>query len=274
MAASPSTDQRTSPVSPWATPNTKAAEPCSLAAVMDEEYAEQLMRQDFGEDFSTAVIQERNANQSLEQKNEDAAIKSDDTDSATSNDLLLAQMLQMEFNKEHDEYIRVQERNMNQNNKVTMSYKNYLSTHPYDEEEVAPSEESTSLDSDEDDFFWATQLDTTCQERRPKGSNLKQDGEMITKHNPTINKKKNAKNLDKFPPAFQSGDVQGLSGFSNKILNQLKQHSSKEMKTSIREHEKKEHSTHEKALDENTRLQLYKMVNNGMLDTIDGKNSH
>ena len=77
MAASPSTDQRTSPVSPWATPNTKAAEPCSLAAVMDEEYAEQLMRQDFGEDFSTAVIQERNANQSLEQKNEDTAIKSD-----------------------------------------------------------------------------------------------------------------------------------------------------------------------------------------------------
>ena len=46
----------------------------------------------------------------------------------------------------------------------------------------------------------------------------------------------------------------------NHVFNKLKLHSMKEEKSDIRLHEKQEHATYEKALDEQTRLLLYKMV--------------
>jgi len=76
-----------------------------------------------------------------------------------------------------------------------------------------------------------------------------------------------------FPPGFAAGDVGSKKldlKLSNTVYNTLKQHSYREERQSHRLHEKKEHSTHEQALDPKTRLMLYKMVNNGTLDDVNG----
>lgn len=48
-----------------------------------------------------------------------------------SDDLLIAQMLQMEFDKEHDQALKSEERHQNKGSKVTVSYAKYkVSKHP------------------------------------------------------------------------------------------------------------------------------------------------
>ncbi|KAJ0059841.1 hypothetical protein NL108_013776 [Boleophthalmus pectinirostris] len=57
---------------------------------------------------------------------------------------------------------------------------------------------------------------------------------------------------------------------SNQVFNSLKQHVHSEQRRSARVHEKKEHSTAEQAVDPRTRLLMYKMVNAGVLENING----
>ena len=67
--------------------------------------------------------------------------KPEDSDS----DLLMAQLLQLEFDKEYDAHLTRQEQHVNQNSKVTLSYRKFSHLHPmerdterelYDDEEV------------------------------------------------------------------------------------------------------------------------------------------
>ena len=60
-------------------------------------------------------------------------------------DLLMAQLLQLEFDKEYDAHLARQEQHVNQNSKVTLSYRKYSHLHPverdterelYEDEEV------------------------------------------------------------------------------------------------------------------------------------------
>merc|ERR1719228_3282446 len=48
-----------------------------------------------------------------------------DVDFDTSDDLLIAQMLQKQFDQEYDSALGKEERNMNRNSKVTVSYSKY-----------------------------------------------------------------------------------------------------------------------------------------------------
>lgn len=251
---------------PWGGVMTSSAvAPCSFANVMDEELAGQVQREeelavspfDVVDDATNAEL---DIAKSADVESNMKAFITDDT----ANDLLLAEMLQLEFDRENDEFVRTQEKHANINSqKVTMTYKNFLVTHPYDNEPTFNMDYREDSDEEDDNIFWANQFEDVRHNNKAKG-------EIITKHDPIINKKRNAQNVDKFPPNFKSGDTADLGGFSNKVFNQLKQHSIREEKISQRVHEKKEHSTYEKALDENARLRLYKMVNNGTLESIDG----
>ena len=57
---------------------------------------------------------------------------------------------------------------------------------------------------------------------------------------------------------------------NNNVYNALKVHSMSENKRTLKVHEKKEKSSAEQVMDEKTRLILYKLVNRGILDTING----
>ncbi|XP_066935800.1 serine/threonine-protein kinase RIO3-like [Clytia hemisphaerica] len=251
----PSGGSQSATTCPWGKiQNTPPAS--SFSSLMDEEYAKELECEEL-----KSLSQEQDPVQTETQvviPPEAATNGSDDT----ANDLLLAQMLQLEFNKENDAYVKSLEKTYNGTSKVSMSFKNFQSVHPY---EADPSRKLYGKDDFDDDSSEAdSDLDDAINER-------KADGEIITKHDQQISERKNAKNVEQFPLHFASGDVGRKDiRLPNAVYNRLKTHSKKEERNHMRIHEKQEHSTHEKALDEKSRLILYKMVNNGTLDSISG----
>lgn len=92
---------------------------------------------------------------------------------------------------------------------------------------------------------------------------------MITKHDADLCATKNAAKMDHFPPGMGIGDRTGVK-LPNHVFNSLKVHSMTENKKAHRLHEKKEHSTAEMAVDEKTRLILFKLVNGGWLEELRG----
>ncbi|XP_065651499.1 serine/threonine-protein kinase RIO3 [Hydra vulgaris] len=224
---------------PWGKTN---IEKTTFSQVMDEQYALQLH---CDEEKQSPILQEIS-----QEKKEYFPVNSNDND--TDNDLLLAQILQLEFDRENDMFIKSIEKQYNGTSKVSMSFKNFKSVHPY-EEENDESESSYSEDEEKEET-----------QRNP-------DGGIITKHDKFTSEKKNAQSIEQFPMSFNSGDVVGKDiRIPNHVYNKLKVHSVKEERNGFRVHDKNEHSTHEKALDENTRLIIYKMVNNETLERFNG----
>lgn len=56
----------------------------------------------------------------------------------------------------------------------------------------------------------------------------------------------------------------------NRVYNKLRVHSIAESKRAARLHEKKDQSTATQAVDQKTRLQLFKMLDSGMLEEVNG----
>ena len=186
-------------------------------------------------------------------------------------DLLLAQTLQHEFDKENDIYLAAKEKHINGNSKVGITFLKYKSVHPTiadDEEEPNPYD----LLEDVKEKPQSGVSHGGTKSRRHRRS--KNTADQPTKHDLVACGRKNVQNIERqFPVGFQAGDVADERSFyrlSNPVYNSLKAHAESEEHKSKRLHEKKEHSTHDKALDEKTRLVLFKLVNNGLLEEING----
>jgi len=182
----------------------------------------------------------------------------------TSNDLLLAQMLQLEFDRQHDRLVGAEERVYNRDSKVRVSFEKYRSL-PRSFLEDEMEEES---EEEEEDIVLQPKSAPRGR-RRSKGVPLG----VPTKHDPVVCGRKNARNMEKFPPDFLCGDIGDTSHdfrLPNSVYNTLREHSYKEDKQAQRLHEKKEHSTQEQALDPKTRLLIFKMVNSGLLAEVNG----
>lgn len=182
----------------------------------------------------------------------------------TSSDLMLAQMLQMEFDREYDAQLRREEKKFNGDSKVSISFENYRKVHPYEDS-----------DSSEDEVDWQDTRDDPYRAAKPvptpKKGFIGKGKDITTKHDEVVCGRKNTARMENFAPGFQVGDGIGMDlKLSNHVFNALKQHAYSEERRSARLHEKKEHSTAEKAVDPKTRLLLYKMINSGMLETITG----
>lgn len=240
--------------SPWGIPVT-ALEPCSLAAVMDEEFAKTLQIEE-----EQAALKEDYMNQIDFSFAVDLEIG---TENDTSNDLMLAEMLQLEFDREHDNMLTKEEAKFNGDSKVSISWSKYktasssLKDPEYDEDDFS---------SDDDDFPVLKPSGIKKPSSSPSGkSNL-------TKHDAGVCGKRNASRvMEEFPPEFASGkDLDRDIKLSNSVYNSLKLHSLVEEKKSHRVHEKKEHSTVEMAVDPRTRILLFKLVNSGILESING----
>lgn len=237
----------TAPKSPWG--RVPPAPPaCSLSEVMSEQLAKQL-------------DEENNICPALsEPQCELPLVDGPDTDS----DLMLAQMLQMEFDREFDDQLKREEKKFNGDSKVSISFENYRMVHPYEDS-----------DSSEDEVDWQDTRHDPYRAEKPqvtprkgftgKGKNI------TTKHDEVMCGRKNTARMDNFAPEVHVGDGLGMDlKLSNHVFNSLKQHVYNEQKRSARVHEKKEHSTAEMAVDPRTRLMMYKMVNSGVLESING----
>eukprot|EP00795_Rhopilema_esculentum_P008544 gene8544-14545_t len=251
------TDKTKSHISscPWGNLPKQNTEPSSFSSLMDEEYAKQMQAE---EETSSKNTTEGSFKADLFSE---GLLDSNDA----GNDLLLAQMLQLEFDKEYDDYVKCQEKVFNKNSNVKISYEKYRSRHPYEDE----SSESGQDDYDDDDDYPNPSDERTVTKKRPVGPG----SDMVTKHDAIVCGRKNAKHVENFPPNFASGDVASKDldiKLPNHVYNTLKLHSMKEEKHSHKVTEKKEHSTHEQALDSKTRIMLYKLVNSEVLDTING----
>ncbi|XP_061661052.1 serine/threonine-protein kinase RIO3 isoform X2 [Syngnathoides biaculeatus] len=229
------------PKSPWGATTGTTAATCSLADVMSEQLARQLQEDDGN-----------------------ASSPSSDDAADTTSDLMLAQMLQMQFDREFDDQLRREEKKFNGDSKVSISFENFRMVHPYEDS-----------DSSEDEVDWQDTRDDPYRAAKPqtaprrgfagKGKNI------TTKHDAVACGRKNTARMDNFAPEVQVGDGLGMDlKLSNQVFNALKQHCASEQRRSARLHEKKEHSTAEQAVDPRTRLLMYKMVNAGVLDSING----
>lgn len=241
--------------SPWGKASKAPAVPCSFSALMDEEYAKQLQQEEQPQPINVVETEL------------DILTDEGENPIATSDDLLLAQMMQMEFNKEYDDFIKKREKVVNKNSNVTVSFEKYCSLHP-SERELSSSENDDDGDDDDEEFF-EEDNERSVTRKRPIGPGAN----IVTKHDAIVCGRKNTKNIENFPPMFAAGDVssKGLDiRLPNHVFNALKMHSKKEEKYNNKIHDRKERATHDQALDPKTRILLYKLVNSEALDCING----
>ncbi|KAK2859807.1 hypothetical protein Q5P01_004427 [Channa striata] len=235
------------PKNPWGSASSSAPA-CSLVDVMSEQLAKQL-------DEENRVLP------SLAEPGAD--LLSDELPDTTS-DLMLAQMLQMQFDREFDDQLRREEKKFNGDSKVSISFENYRMVHPYEDSDS--SEDEVDWQDTRHDPYRADKPQTTPRRGfTGKGKNI------TTKHDEETCGRKNTARMDNFAPEVHVGDGLGMDlKLSNQVFNSLKQHCYSEQRRSAKLHEKKEHSTAEQAVDPRTRLLMYKMVNSGVLENING----
>ncbi|XP_068603811.1 serine/threonine-protein kinase RIO3 [Brachionichthys hirsutus] len=230
---------------PWAA--TAAAAPvCSLADVMSEQLARQL--EEDGVSPSAA----------------DPAAGASDDPSETTSDLMLARVLQLQFDREFDEQLRREERKFNGDSKVSVSFENHRVVHP--DEDSDSSEDEVDWQDTRHDPYRADKPQTAPRRGfAGKGKNI------TTKHDAATCGRRNTARMDHFAPEVHVGDGVGMDlQLSNQVFNSLKQHCHGEQRRGARLHDKKERSTAEHAVDPRTRLLMFKMVNAGVLENING----
>ncbi|XP_078397299.1 serine/threonine-protein kinase RIO3 [Cetorhinus maximus] len=234
---------------PWGSPPSTVT-PCSLSDVMSEELAKELQQEEESAAFPHVIGIDT------------TALIGEGTE--TSSDLLLAQMLQMQFDREYDAQLRREENKFNGGSKVSISFENYRMVHPFEDSE-----------SSDDEVDWQDTRHDPYGPDKPstnaKRGFVGKGREITTKHDEVTCGRRNTARMENFAPEFQVGDGIGMDlKLSNRVFNALKQHSYSEQRRSARIHEKKEHSTSDQAVDSKTRLLLYKMVNAGVLESVSG----
>jgi len=232
--------------------------PKSFSDIMSEELAVQLADEEEKKLHQpNSVEEDEDLMLALELSKKETGITAV-ADDDTSNDLLMAQMLQLEFDKEHDAHLARQEQHVNQNSKVTLSYRNFNHLHPVERET-------------EDQLYEEEEV----MEEKQKEPNLKftrtTPGKGKSKHDIETGNKRNADRIMNFPPEFETGDGDAIAmRLPNHVYNDLKVHSHKEQKISAKVRDKVDKSTAEMALDTRTRLILYKLVNSGAITEVHG----
>lgn len=188
------------------------------------------------------------------------------SDGDTSSDEIIARMLQLQFDKEHNTMLDKEAKKFNGTSKVTISFDNYKTRHPAYEQDLEDED-----DENADDFSVSK---TKWEERKPTigAKGYAGSGKNVTtKHDKVITGRRNAERMMDFPPEFGCGDGEGMDmQLPNNVYNSLKLHSQAETRRGSKQSEKKEHSTAEHVVDPKTRQLLFKLVNSGVLQSIGG----
>ncbi|XP_038222273.1 serine/threonine-protein kinase RIO3 [Zerene cesonia] len=241
----------------------------NLSDIMSEEYAKGLQVKEelkFAEQISDTNITSESSELSPEILRQ---IEESNVKEYCDSDAIIAKVLQCQFDKEYDDELKRVEKKRNGESKVSVSFDNYRTV-----------PEHLVYDSDSDDDGEITErkdwdrFETNEKEfaSLPKRGYIIKDGEMITKHDGVINARRNACRVMAFPPEVCTGDGAGFDmKLPNHVFNQLKEHT---RWNTARKHKmldrKESQATAEMGLDESTRLILFKLINNGLLEDING----
>ena len=192
-------------------------------------------------------------------------------------DYELAQLLQAQFNEEHNNHISTREAHINRHNgsKVSISMHKYRQQETISSSVWCPDNEPRRLTAEDaadgesdDDYHPEMELtyDPSVREMR------NEHGEIVTKHNPQAQSLRNQRRMEEsLPLSFPSGDMKkGDVRVSNKVYNKIKRDANKRDRSQARVKEAKDTSTSDLALDTKTRLLLFRMVNAGILEEING----
>lgn len=186
-------------------------------------------------------------------------------------DLALAMALQARYNEEHDRRIDDMERLANLSpSKVRVSLDRYRSPYP----SYAPPRPKEHTEAEEEEH-WEDNIEEAVSYDRHARAFRDADGSIVTKHNAAVSGRRNRQRMEAdFPIGFAAGDLKGGKNddvrLSNRIYNNMRRFAKKEEKAAARLHEKKEHSTAELAMDKNTRLVIFKLLNAGILTKVNG----
>ena len=240
-------------ISPWGQVQQPVETTC-LADIMSEQLANDLQIKEIAHSFKEV--------------SEEAKPLPECLPPGCDSDFLIAQMLQTQFDKEYDDMLKRTEDKFNGTSKVSISYSNYRTVpenllYDSDDEEYNAEEKPREWDS-----FVSTEK---AFKEMPKCGYKKQGTEMVTKHDITMSGRRNACRVMEFPPEFQTGDGGGFDmQLSNKVFNSLKVYSRNEQSRRNRVHDKSEQATAEMSVDPKTRLLLYRLVNQEILERING----
>lgn len=104
----------------------------SLNEVMSEQLALDLNEQEFK--FVDSKITPETG---IQTKDQESVIPLEILENCTNtdNDLMLAQLLQLEFDKEYDDILKSREIQKNKNSRISISYEKFKSVHPIDAKE-------------------------------------------------------------------------------------------------------------------------------------------
>lgn len=184
-------------------------------------------------------------------------------------DAIIAKVLQCQFDKEYDEEIKRIEKKRNGEAKVSVSYDNYRTV---PEHLVYESDSDDDLEPSEKKDWDRFETNEKEFASLPKRGFIMKDGEMVTKHDSVINGRRNACRVMAFPPEVCTGDGAGFDmKLPNSVFNHLKEHTRYHQARKHKMLDRKEsQATAEMGLDEPTRLILFKLINNGLLEDING----
>ncbi|XP_053610543.1 serine/threonine-protein kinase RIO3 [Plodia interpunctella] len=246
----------------------------NLSDIMSEQYAKGLQIKEeikFAEEIGTSF----QTDEQISSESNDISpeilkqIEESNVKEFCDSDAIIAKVLQCQFDKEYDDEIKRVEKKRNGEAKVSVSYENYRHVPDhlvYDSEDDEDVEVTAKKDWD--------RFETNEKEfaSLPKRGFIMKDGAMVTKHDSVINGRRNACRVMAFPPEVCTGDGAGFDmKLSNSVFNHLRestrQHQSRKHKMLDR---KESHATAEMGLDEPTRLILFKLINNGLLEDING----
>jgi len=250
----------------WGAP--KAPEQCvSLADVMSEELASDLQKKEYKQLQPNVTSTAVNTVTPPE-------IQTQQIDLDTSDDFVIAQMLQKQFDKEYDSNLSREESHMNGQSKVHVSLSNYRMVPEgitWDESDEEIDEYFLQDDRKRDCDLFETKDKEIGQMPKCGYKKLANTDKMITKHDKELTQRENAKRIMENCDAIMTGDGGNFDmQLSNKVYNKIKNFSVKEGKRKNRVQDKEDKAVAEQALDPSTRLLLYKLVNGGVLDAVNG----
>lgn len=194
---------------------------------------------------------------------------------AFDNDALIAQTLQAQFDLEHDLELGSVERARNKDAKVKVSYKNYkLVPETWMDEFRRPTEADSVVNNKRADSAWDRfdEVEKELGQMSRRGYKFTENGSIVTKHDERLNGVRNVRKIMSFAPEVRTGDGAGFDmKVNNKVYNQLRAHSKRTDKSRQKKQDRKENvATAEMGIDEPTRLVLYKLVNNQVLERVNG----
>lgn len=267
MNTSCDTDTLTIKTSPWG--KVAAPQAVNLSDIISEEVARDLQQKEFKK---AGISESEKPETPPDDDSFDMSAFIDENTENVISDMEIAKILQQKFDKEYDDVLKREEGKLNGTAKVRLSFENYRRAPQNDDFESDSEEEEIEDPRDRVNWDRFDNIERELHTMPACGYKVTPVGDVITKHDITLNGRVNACKLMSLPPEFHAGDGAEFDlKISNKVYNALRNHSKSEESRRRRMRDKREdYATAEFAIDEFTRIILFKLINKQLLKQVNG----